>query len=39
MDRGAWRGPICGVAKSWTWLSIYLNNKKKNESLVISNIC
>ena len=39
MDGGTWRGPICGVAKSWTWLSIYLNNKKKNESLVISNIC
>ena len=26
MDRGAWQATVHGVAKSWTWLSNYMND-------------
>ena len=30
MDRGAWWATVCGVAKSWTWLSTHSNNNNKD---------
>ena len=26
MDREAWRAAVCGVAKSWTWLFMYMKS-------------
>ena len=28
MDRGAWWATICGVSKSWTWLSDYYTDTR-----------